>query len=592
MARFYQYAPSPNEGERVVENYLKKLSDSAVVFAEYRINDKDESSDSDRRPDFLVLSPRYGLVCLEVKDWNIVKNSYRWENQNTLIKKNLSTNKEDKIKNPFSQADEYKHLLRNFCRHLRLNDIYVSSFVVFPKIEKALFYNRFSDLGFLNNPQTKFFFDINAVIFKDDLEQNINSLDKYLLSRCQSNSHFFLPTEENISKLEEALMLPSFSLGGLSKQVSSHRDRIKRLTELQKKWAFGVDGQNALILDIAGSGKTSALISRAMYLSSKYPDQQILITTYNEKLTENIRHLYQARFNNDTLKISPFVVIKSIYQIAKEVLYNFYKEETKLSPTDMIDDAITIIEEDPEHHKIFDYIFIDEVQDFSTMELLFITSLCKSHDKFFFAGDIAQKIYNKSLFDLRSINLKVQDISLPKEYKMYRTPQKIAELALKFVSRNKKLKQEFSEFGYLDNLQQGNDYKAVTEFHPYEEMLPLISSLLAKGYSEEDIIIVTLAENKNSIKELLSQNITILDYQDVKGFEAPCIILHGIEGLMSTTSIFENPRELEDKEIHFRRLIYVALTRTTEATYILYNDFQNAYIKELYILNQHIIKED
>src|SRR3989339_1836657 len=85
----------PTEGELYILSYLKEnLNDSSEVFIQPQINGDN--------PDIVILRKNYGIIIIEVKDWNLnnytIKGKTNWELKANNVK----------IRSPFSQVSEYK----------------------------------------------------------------------------------------------------------------------------------------------------------------------------------------------------------------------------------------------------------------------------------------------------------------------------------------------------------------------------------------------------------------------------------------------------------------------------------------------------
>ncbi|SEA39183.1 Nuclease-related domain-containing protein [Thiothrix caldifontis] len=106
-----------NYGEEKIFNLLKKLPDDCIVCHELDVQD--------RRPDFIVFSPRLGILIIEVKSWNI--STIINGDQNILNIKNRHEHlgESKPVTHPIKQSNNYLYRLRDKL----LNDLNVRELV-------------------------------------------------------------------------------------------------------------------------------------------------------------------------------------------------------------------------------------------------------------------------------------------------------------------------------------------------------------------------------------------------------------------------------------------------------------------------------
>jgi hypothetical protein len=77
---------------------------------------------------------------------------------------------------------------------------------------------------------------------------------------------YFLPsTPAQAEAANRKLLPPLYRIGDYTKRQAAQQ-RLKKLTQEQLEWIFNQDPRKNYLLDVAGSGKTNALISKALYL--------------------------------------------------------------------------------------------------------------------------------------------------------------------------------------------------------------------------------------------------------------------------------------------------------------------------------------
>lgn len=76
--------------------------------------------------------------------------------------------------------------------------------------------------------------------------------------------------------------------------------------------------------------------------------------------------------------------------------------------------TLEILRENRDGYRLFDYIFIDEIQDFTDPFLGILTNLARNKN-YFFVGDLGQKIYQRS-YNLARLGLLTERLELEKTY--------------------------------------------------------------------------------------------------------------------------------------------------------------------------------
>jgi hypothetical protein len=613
-----------NQAEKEVLQFLTNLPEDYFVYREFKITPayhEKMKGVEEQRPDFVVIAPKLGLVSIEVKDWNLTRNQYTWVDQYT-IQVERSDGEIDEIHNPFDQISRYRYA---FMELLRGFDVFVTSIVAFPRVSKAEFFNRLHNIKELQNPQSQFFVDLDRTIFKEDLDKLFLQPEKLLVNRVKYSPKHFPSEPKEITRLNKLLLPDSFRIGDFSKR-QANREQLKVISEEQQRWIFDLRHEANYLLDVPGSGKTNALISKAIHIvdtdGSNVP--QILITTYSKNLETNILRIYSNKISGikDQAKYRDAITVQCVPTILESIVISFYEyskvsfDELKKSRTPheynnwLQEQVLEILRAAPDQFKRFDYVLIDEIQDFDNFFLGVIRSLARS-DNYFFVGDIGQKILDRS-YDLQRLGIVTYRIELEKSYKMYRTPQHIAELAIKFITSDPFCQKEFEENGYKSNIQYPNTLPYAAEIlrssRPVEDLVARISQFLSSHYTEDDILIISSNQLIQEIEERLTKQniphyigepdqdgfIALVDFQNAKGLEREIVFVVGIEDLYERSSpdglFWEEGKKLR-MESFSRRMIYVAMTRTIEQLIIYYNKPDNRFITELCNRNNRILSK-
>ena len=598
--------------ERTLFDFLARLPAGYYLYRELKLTPayaEQIRGSEQAKPDMVVIGPAIGVLAFEVKDWNLEMNEYEWLDQ-YRVRVRRRDGRQDIIANPADQAERYQRALRVL---LGNSDAFVQCLVAFPRLTRAEFLNRFRDLKVLNNPQSRFFLDIDRAVFRDDLSAAAMHPEDLLVRLARKHKSFRGVTAEEIEEVATTLMPATFCLGNaLARQ--NDRKRLQTLSVEQQRWAFGIDQDKNYLLDVAGSGKTNTLISRALYLvdhAASGSAPAILLTTYNTNLEKNIRRILETKVEaagGDKQRYRDAITVMGMPALCAEVVRAGSSPEMSQPSAGesaaeyearLKDWAAATIEESHGRFARFDYVLIDEIQDFDDTHLFIVTKVCKG-GRFFFVGDIGQKIYERS-HELKRHGIVKRDVELEKSYRMYRTPRHIAELATSFVTKDPYVRNEFESQGYRQPVQYANSSDTVAVLaeasDSFEAASEKVLQVLSGEYSEADILLITseagmdrqgAALEKKGVRFSRGETergdtIVLADFMNVKGLERPCVLITGIEDLYcrGSVSVFEDEETKARKESLTRRMLYVAMTRTTEQLYMYYSTTAHRFVREL-----------
>lgn len=613
-----------NTAEKEMLAFLTELPEGYTIYRELQVDRvyEDQVRGMEKaQPDFVVTSSDTALLSIEVKDWNLNRNEYTWRDQYKVIKKSIAGNEEVELDSPMAQANNY---LYAFMALLKDINIWVTSIVAFPRLSRQAFLNGIKNVDVLQNPQSKYFLDLETVIFKEDIDEFFMNPDG-LLKRIVHKSKSFRPALESVIRLANERLLPnSFRIGDLTQRQEAQA-RLKMITVQQEKWIFDLNRSTSYLLDVAGSGKTNVLVSRAIHiidqaLKKKENPPNILLTTYNPNLQRNIERILDGKIKPEERRTRYKTLrVENVEFIMERIAVTGYgfkdkKEYHKLNDPKsaryqqtLREDVRAALQDSLSKYQLFDYVFIDEIQDFDDEQLFLVRKLARK-DNFFFVGDIGQKIYDR-YHDLKRHGFAIDELELPKSYKMYRTPRFIGELAYRFIMADTTIREEFERRGYRQETQFESYSNSAAELlrtsDSVSTTIERIQDLLAGRYREDDLMIVTSDQLLPAYGMALRQagihfsigeprqaggHITLVDFMNVKGLEREVVIISGIEALYDRSDGLFDDLETQLKEERFsRRKIYVALTRAIESCVVYYTDPTNHFISELLSINKKIM---
>ena len=307
-----------------------------------------------------------------------------------------------------------------------------------------------------------------------------------------------------------------------------------------------------------------------------------------KKLIFTFINLYKSNYNDINYLLNLYqkshFINKIYFKIILEI-YHIYNQEIESSNLYDFNDMIKIATNNINNNLIktnYKYIIIDEFQDTSLNRFKLIDAIMKQNNaKIFVVGDDYQSIYRFSGCNLDiflNFNKLVSNLNIINLDYNYRNPKEIIDVANSFIMQNKnQIKKETiclkninkpikicfyknkrtaieKILKYIDTkyLILGRNNKDKDLFNVQDK--PFLTIHKSKGLEEDNIILINLTNNNNSLPSKIKN--------------------HKIINKLIKTDYY--PYEEE------RRLFYVALTRTRNNIYLLVpKSNYSIFIKEL-----------
>lgn len=307
-----------------------------------------------------------------------------------------------------------------------------------------------------------------------------------------------------------------------------------------------------------------------------------------KKLIFTFINLYKSNYNDINYLLNLYqkshFINKIYFKIILEI-YHIYNQEIESSNLYDFNDMIKIATNNINNNIIktnYKYIIIDEFQDTSINRFKLIDAIMKQNNaKIFVVGDDYQSIYRFSGCNLDiflNFNKLVSNLNIINLDYNYRNPKEIIDVANSFIMKNKnQIKKETiclkninkpikicfyknkrtaieKILKYIDTkyLILGRNNKDKDLFNVQDK--PFLTIHKSKGLEEDNIILINLTNNNNSLPSKIKN--------------------HKIINKLIKTDYY--PYEEE------RRLFYVALTRTRNNIYLLVpKSNYSIFIKEL-----------
>ncbi|WCL50756.1 UvrD-helicase domain-containing protein [Leptospira sp. GIMC2001] len=240
-----------------------------------------------------------------------------------------------------------------------------------------------------------------------------------------------------------------------------------------------------------------------------------------------------------------------------------------------------------EDHSVFNTVVLDEAQDITPSMMKFISSLSKDSSKFFFTGDLGQRIFQIP-FSWNSFGMDIRGRSFTLRVN-YRTSQQIR------LAADKLLEKEIRDFD--GNVEKRTDTISLfqgpapeTKLYPTPEEetsanAKWLQEILDSGISSQEILIIIRSENEYPRALSLSQAIKIpftsidstkknpheiatCTMNEAKGLEFRVVLIIACDShvIPQSSRIKEASEEAELEEIYEteRHLLYVASTRARD----------------------------
>lgn len=334
------------------------------------------------RPDIVLFNPKTGILIIEVKDWNLINYSWKFDkdqNRSLFVSNSKGTYP---IKSPVKQVNYYKEKLTGILVP-QIGETIDNNKKKYGMIKTAIYFHNAST----GKAQDFFKEDIDNFkyfpIFGSDLLDN-NRI-KEIVPDVNLKSNYW---NQNWNKEILFWLNPPFH--------SLEQGTPLILNKNQLKYSHSIFGHHR-VRGAAGSGKTQVLSYRAANIASK--GKNVLILTFNITLWHYIRDMIErSTFNFDWKHIT----ITHFHGFCNDIL-NEYGEKW---PSDLgsdesvfrtsIPQLILNIVNGKEHFK-YDAILIDEGQDYFFEWYEMLCEFLNEQNELVIFCDKKQNIYGREL---------------------------------------------------------------------------------------------------------------------------------------------------------------------------------------------------
>jgi Nuclease-related domain/AAA domain/UvrD-like helicase C-terminal domain len=292
-------------GERRVLHQLKRcLEDDYLVWHNVPIGPKA------RQPDFVILSPRWGVLLLEVKHWKL--SSMREATPDSVV---LDRGGERiTVANPLRQARDYAHELVDLMQHDPALVHAVGAFagkLLFPYGHGAVFAGiRLAEI--VGTDFSKVFAPHRSLL-RDDLDDSLAPADFQQRLWAMFSVHYpctlSLPQRDRVRwhLFPEVRMNAQASLDFDGEAPAALPDLLQVMDLQQEQVARTLGEGHRVIHGAAGSGKTMILVFRAQHLlATARADRPILVMCFNRTLADRIDAMLRQRGCDERVQVRTF----------------------------------------------------------------------------------------------------------------------------------------------------------------------------------------------------------------------------------------------------------------------------------------------
>ena len=295
-------------GERRVLHQLKRcLEDDYLIWHNVPIGAKA------RQPDFVILSPRWGVLLLEVKNWKL--GSLRAANPDSVA---LDRGGERiTVANPLRQARDYAHELVDLMQRdpalVHAGGAFAGK-LLFPYGYGAVFSSiRVQEVVGTDFPDV---FAPHRTLMRDDLDDTLAPAAFAQRLWAMFTVHYpctlSLPQRDRVRwhLFPEVRMQAQATLdfdGSASDAPPALPDLLQVMDLQQEQVARTLGEGHRVIHGAAGSGKTMILVFRAQHLlSTARPERPILVMCFNRTLADRIDALLRKRGCDERVQVRTF----------------------------------------------------------------------------------------------------------------------------------------------------------------------------------------------------------------------------------------------------------------------------------------------
>ncbi|MCT8977914.1 NERD domain-containing protein [Clostridium sp. CX1] len=385
---------NPNDPRTDGETYLLNVFRSSPRFHGWGIFEQPHINSM--KPDFILLHPERGIIIIEVKDWNLDLDVY--ENGGYI----RGTDGQAHKKNPINQVENYK---KSILKAELNNSVYLAENFenYYGCIETVVYFHRASKAQVLafcgyGNKYTK-------IWTMEDIEYIKNAQNKLTAIK-----HTYALAMEHSKYNNNGLLQQLVEELAKHLQYSDYNHERKQpyiLKGAQKDLADLNPGTIRRWSGVAGSGKSLILAEKGVKALKE--NNRVLILTFNITLRHYLRDLCSQQFGTEKydgerkklrrdLTIIHFHELLKVIMTEHEIEVDF--DDNRKEFTERWMGAINeYLAKNPKKDQFnYDYILIDEGQDFKGEWIRFIKQFFTGKGELFIVYDKAQDLFEHGVW--------------------------------------------------------------------------------------------------------------------------------------------------------------------------------------------------
>ncbi|MFC0772568.1 DEAD/DEAH box helicase [Terrimonas alba] len=352
-------------------------------------------------PDIVIIDLDYGVCAIDVYSFTKI------DDIDSAAELEWTINSK-KVDSPLLKLEDYEINLKGKYEKYRLlrGKVKINYLLIFPQIKKSEFTSKFKIYAYDV---------IDHFIFSDFLDQPYENFWKEK-SYFENSSikGLFLSVSQGAGRLNNYKgIVEGIKANKIGEAIKLIDTRISYLDKQQHAAAIQIPDGPQRIRGMAGTGKTIILTMKAAFLHSRYPNAKILYTFNTQSLYNQIRDLI-TKFYRDTEEKDPdwnnLLILHSWGGKAKEGVYSraCLRNSIEFIPLMQAssfskgDDAFNYVCNDALKYpllKEYDFVLMDEAQDFPPSYFQLIYRLTKEPKRIIFAYDELQSLNNLSISD-------------------------------------------------------------------------------------------------------------------------------------------------------------------------------------------------
>jgi hypothetical protein len=389
---------NPNDPRTNGEQYLIDVFKNSPRFKNWVIFEQPHINSM--KPDFVLLHPQRGIIIVEVKDWNVNSDVYV---NGGYVK---GTDGQLHKKNPIKQVENYKN---NILKNELSNSVYLAESYhnYYGCIETVVYFHGISKIKAKefcqgNHTYTKIWTNEDIEVIANVQNELDPSIYTFALSKNTSKFNSDGLLEKLVNELLNHLQYADYNYERRQRVILTPEQK-KPLDELKvgsiRRWS-----------GVAGSGKSLILSEKAV--TALKENYRVLILTYNITLRHYLRDLCSQQFGPNTydgerkklrqeLTIIHFHDFLKVFMTEHEI--EFDSDDDSFKDNDFTNRSLNAINTylanyQKKNHFNYDFILIDEGQDFKGDWVRFIKNFFTGSGELFIVYDKAQDIFNNGLW--------------------------------------------------------------------------------------------------------------------------------------------------------------------------------------------------